>query len=308
MKFFSISIFQLATLLSAFWGDTVAVRLGQLDLMTGNGNSSSNNDRRLERRKNLNAILRKRLASDLEAIQPKRPFQAKQPDMHRDLATGYDNNAHNADGRTLIIECLEPPVFDCATCLENLQAQQASVLVEIQALYPQAQQISQTQRLMNAIYIQLPLLLHQDDSTVDAALRQIEGVKDVTPHGSLQMEAIGAVEYLGGYKARDKFCATGKDVRVAVLDGGIDYTHKLLGGNGTIEDFRDAYGALPQSSANRERDGLFPTDVVVDGYDFIGEFNSLPIADPDPIDSFGHGTGTHDTGKMVLCSTDTHNL
>ena len=28
-----------------------------------------------------------------------------------------------------------------------------------------------------------------------------------------------AVEYMGGYQAREEFCATGKGIRVGVLDG-----------------------------------------------------------------------------------------
>ena len=60
--------------------------------------------------------------------------------------------------------------------------------------------------------------------------------------------------------------ATGVDgsgVKVAVLDSGIDYTHKNLGGPGNRGEF----------DANDPTiiDGTFPTGKVAGGYDLVGE-------------------------------------
>jgi hypothetical protein len=80
-------------------------------------------------------------------------------------------------------------------------------------------------------------------------------------------------------------------VRVAVLDSGIDYTHAELGGPGTLEAYIDAYGEGPASPENKQRDGLFPTDRVVEGYDVLGDLYEInpgeAIPDDDPIDSLG---------------------
>src|SRR5207253_9542009 len=93
---------------------------------------------------------------------------------------------------------------------------------------------------------------------------------------------------------------TGKGVRVAVLDSGVDYTHKELGGPGTLDAYLAAYGDSPADPANRDPGKLFPTKKVVGGYDYVGESwpDTQELADPDPIDCGGPidctgGHGTH---------------
>lgn len=71
--------------------------------------------------------------------------------------------------------------------------------------------------------------------------------------------------------------ATGQGITVAVLDTGIDYTHKALGGAGTVE----AYEAVDQSTAP-----AWPQGKVLGGYDFIND-------DPNPIDPLTGGHGTY---------------
>ncbi|MEJ1964187.1 MAG: hypothetical protein WDO56_22635 [Gammaproteobacteria bacterium] len=80
---------------------------------------------------------------------------------------------------------------------------------------------------------------------------------------------------------------TGKGVKIAVLDSGIDYTHRNLGGRGTVAAYEAAYGKGPTDSRNTTLDGLFPTDKVVGGYDFVGETweggdDTDRSEDPDP--------------------------
>src|SRR3990167_7060326 len=70
--------------------------------------------------------------------------------------------------------------------------------------------------------------------------------------------------------------ASGKGITVAVLDTGIDYTHKSMGGAGTVE----AYNAV-----NQRTQPTWPQGKVLGGFDFINN-------DPNPIDprTGGHGT------------------
>jgi subtilisin family serine protease len=92
----------------------------------------------------------------------------------------------------------------------------------------------------------------------------------------------------------------GEDVLVAVLDTGIDYTHRDFGGPGTLE-------AYAQNSEDLVESGTFPTAKVVGGYDLAGRQYSPhpsciepnppsqrchrdPRPDNDPLDSRGHGT------------------
>ena len=67
-----------------------------------------------------------------------------------------------------------------------------------------------------------------------------------------------------GAKAVQDAGVTGKGIKVAVLDSGIDYTHAALGGSGQRR---------PTAAANNPDDhraGTFPTRRSIGGYDFIG--------------------------------------
>jgi hypothetical protein len=68
----------------------------------------------------------------------------------------------------------------------------------------------------------------------------------------------------------------GLGVKVAIIGSGVDYTHKMLGGEGTFQ----AYAEALNNGTNQF--GGFPTDVVVEGFDFSSD---IGIGfDPNPID------------------------
>lgn len=86
---------------------------------------------------------------------------------------------------------------------------------------------------------------------------------------------------------------TGKDVTVAVIDTGIDYTHMMFGTTGNPALYKN-------NNPDVIEPGSFPTYKVVGGYDLAGTnynasdrvntANQTPIPDPDPLDQGGHGT------------------
>ena len=94
---------------------------------------------------------------------------------------------------------------------------------------------------------------------------------------------------------------TGTGVKVAVMDTGVDYNHRDLGGDGVDSDAASNDGAF---------DNDFPGSRVITGWDFVGSafdaseflasgapnpgYNPVPAPDPDPDDCNGHGT--HVTG------------
>jgi subtilisin family serine protease len=134
---------------------------------------------------------------------------------------------------------------------------------------------------------------------VDAAqlksIAAMAGVAAVRPVVHYQLSLADTVPYVGAAAAQ----AAGKDgtgVKVAVIDSGVDYTHRNLGGEGTDLAYAAAYGDTPADPRNTTRDGLFPTAKVVDGYDFVGDVwpNGSRTEDPDPIDFQGHGTHVAD--------------
>jgi subtilisin family serine protease len=134
-----------------------------------------------------------------------------------------------------------------------------------------------------------------------AALPGVVKVRRVVNH---EMSLSETVPYIGAAAAQASgFDGTG--VRVAVLDSGIDYTHKNLGGPGTAAAYLAAYGEDPFDARNTTVDAsLFPTQKVVGGFDFVGDLWPTygdRTEDPNPIDFEGHGTHVADiiAGKSL---------
>lgn len=84
---------------------------------------------------------------------------------------------------------------------------------------------------------------------------------------------------------------TGKGMKVGIIDTGIDYTHAMLGGEGTAQAYKDI-----NPSQNTP---AFPNAKVVGGIDLAGtEYDSasgvaskhIPIPDENPLDEGGHGS------------------
>lgn len=83
----------------------------------------------------------------------------------------------------------------------------------------------------------------------------------------------------------------GRGVRVGIIDSGIDYTHRMLGGSGDVNAYKtmDTVQDTP----------LFPNARVKGGKDFVGSAfntsshiyaNKLAVPDNNPIDRSGHGS------------------
>lgn len=134
---------------------------------------------------------------------------------------------------------------------------------------------------------------------VDAAqldrIAGMAGVRAVRPVLNYRMTLAETVPYVGA-AAVQRAGFDGRGVRVAVFDSGIDYTHRNLGGPGTLAAYEAAYGTAPGQARQTTTDGLFPTAKVVGGFDFVGEAwpDGERSEDPDPIDRQGHGTHVAD--------------
>lgn len=100
---------------------------------------------------------------------------------------------------------------------------------------------------------------------------------------------------------------TGKDVNVAVLDTGLDYTQADFGGPGTTEAYQQA---LANASGGAPDPSLYDASKFLGGYDFAGAtynadptgpntYDPVPAPDDNPIDGKGGDHGTHVSGSIA---------
>ncbi len=167
----------------------------------------------------------------------------------------------------------------------DAKAQQDAFLNSVRNVDPNARVLGQVQLVLNAILVEV-------DASVLPQLAQDLRVVRIAPVGNYEMDLSETVPYIGASAVQAKGF-TGKGIKVAVLDSGIDYIHAALGGSGNPADFA-------ANDPNIIEPGTFPTAKVVGGYDFVGSnwtggTGSPPEApDPDPLDAGpGRGHGTH---------------
>lgn len=96
---------------------------------------------------------------------------------------------------------------------------------------------------------------------------------------------------------------TGKGVKIAVIDTGIDYTHTDFGGPGTPEAYAKA------KASNDILPGTYDPNKFLGGYDLAGDkynanpsapdYNPIPAPDNNPLDCASAGHGTHVAGTAA---------
>ncbi|MBI3977600.1 MAG: S8 family serine peptidase [Chloroflexi bacterium] len=138
-----------------------------------------------------------------------------------------------------------------------------------------------------------------------ASLSQLPGVKAVHVVPDLQLDLYRSVPFIGAEQVRTQLGLDGRGVKIAIIDTGIDYTHRNFGGPGTVDayDFAVEPGNASVITDTWQGASLFPTAKVAGGHDFVGDLwtgnnASIPVAlrvltrtlDADPIDLDGHGT------------------
>ncbi len=180
----------------------------------------------------------------------------------------------------------------------DIMAQQAEVIERLRVISPDI-------KILNSYRLVLNAIAFSSSSSSVALIKGVEGVHKLLESASFERpetldneqrvaEAISnikeknSVTFIGADKLH-KLGITGKNVRVGIIDSGIDYTHIMFGGAGK----KEIYDSIDPDTANLH----FPNAKVVGGVDFVGSNYSardperrVPKRDPNPIDERGHGT------------------
>ena len=144
------------------------------------------------------------------------------------------------------------------------------------------------------------LLVTAETSSLEQ-LRALPGVVSVERIQPLERHTRTSVPFIGAPSVwlpqGAESGITGRGVRIAIVDSGIDYLHAHLGGSGDPAEYATNDPSIIEP-------GSFPTAKVVDGWDFAGdnydaggEFGSTtPEPDSDPLDPRANGHGSHVAG------------
>jgi len=181
-----------------------------------------------------------------------------------------------------------------------VEGEQQSLRAQIAALGPDVQVVYSVQRVFNGVAVDV------DASQLDA-LAKLPGVKRVVPIPLVSFDNTSSVPLIGApvvWKAAINH-ATGKGVKVGVIDSGIDYVHRDFAGNAD-------YSGLFDNDVNVRWTAKVAggTDLAGNNYDASSSNANQRIAvpDPNPFDCAGHGTHVAGTiaGYGVLKNGSTY--
>ena len=193
--------------------------------------------------------------------------------------------------------------------VRNEQAQQALLRV-IPGAVANARILYRVQSAYNGIAVQV-------SSAAEArALAALPGVKSVHIIPLVERGNASSVGLIGSPAVWQNLGLTGTNIKVGVIDTGIDYVHTNFGGPGTAAAYTAARGASANTVTTslpitNGATAMFPSAKVVGGWDFAGDgynadpatspYNPVPSPDPNPEDcptSLGGGHGSHVSGTI----------
>ena len=174
----------------------------------------------------------------------------------------------------------------------NAQAQVQAIKTRVES---QAQSVAGEShaKVLYTTHNVMPGVALMGDAQAIRELASRPDVERISPIVPKYRQNAGSVVDTGAAEnwARQNTGYTGKGIKIAVIDSGIDYTHADFGGPGTKEAFDEATKLtnMPEASS-----GLYDPAKFLGGYDLAGDdYNGLNTAVPDnnPIDciSGGHG-------------------
>ncbi|WP_349931121.1 S8 family serine peptidase [Glutamicibacter mishrai] len=142
-----------------------------------------------------------------------------------------------------------------------------------------------------------------DDLRKLAQRSDVAKISSIVPKKPSNRSSVVDTGALESWKSLDK---TGKGIKVAVLDTGVDYTHASFGGPGTLEAYKEAQASTELPSADS---GLRDDNKFIGGWDLVGDdynansdaesYQPIPHPDPNPLDCEAAGHGSHVAGTTA---------
>ncbi|WPU63585.1 S8 family serine peptidase [Peredibacter starrii] len=183
-------------------------------------------------------------------------------------------------------------------------SQQQQFVESIKKLDPSIQVLYSTKLVMNSVTIiahpsimgavnQLPMVKNVREMSLfnSPSPVTLNNSKEALTKTIEDLTQKNSVSFIGAKEARESMGLTGKGLRIGILDTGIDYTHKMFGGSGSVEEYKGIDATKEVS--------MFPNDKIVGGIDLVGDLYSpgspykehrIPKPDMNPLDYNGHGT------------------
>ena len=182
----------------------------------------------------------------------------------------------------------------------NKQAEVQAIKTQVQSQAQAAAQSTGAKTLYTTHNIMRGVALQGDAAQIRALANNPE-VERITPIVPKKKQNAGSVVDTGAAEnwARENSGYTGKDVKIAVVDSGIDYTHADFGGPGTVEAFNKATKLTEMPAADS---GLYDAKKYIGGYDLVGDSydgTNQTAPDNNPIDCSAGGHGTHVAGTAA---------
>jgi len=226
------------------------------------------------------------------------------------------------DAQTIMVRLKTPALIETAqiegkkiTINEEQKAlllkEQEEFVKQIKLIDPEAEVLYSTKIIMNSVtivarpsimekvngltmvrnantmsYFAAPDLVTQNEIREQLAKK----VKDLNERSS--------VSFIGAKQAREELGLTGKGLRIGIIDTGIDYTHTMFGGSGSIEEFKSIDPTAPVANYPYKIEGGI--DLVGDAFSPASPVKDLRIPRPDsnPLD-VRSGHGTHVAGTVA---------
>ncbi len=198
----------------------------------------------------------------------------------------------STDRVALMIELADPPALSGGAGVSDRSARNRAAQERLLPMLAgrDAQVLFRTSLVYNGIAVSIPTARVADLKN----LPNVVGMHIIPPKQLADVPGGGSAADAVAEAAKtwnSPLGATGQNVRIGVIDTGIDYTHATFGGPGTTAAYRAINPAQPATT-------IFPNAKVVGGYDFAGNnydatgvTGSLtPQPDSNPLDCNGHGT------------------